>query len=69
MARKQVELGQRFEEVNKPKNLWEVEFVYEDGHGVAHARLRNLMTRVDARTYSCTVITDTKRFKPVSANI
>ncbi|KJS43626.1 MAG: hypothetical protein VR70_02335 [Rhodospirillaceae bacterium BRH_c57] len=67
MARKLVELGQRFREADKPRSLWEVEFLYNDGHGVPHARLRNLLTKVDERTYSCSVIMDTKRFKPVVA--
>lgn len=67
MARKAIELGQRFQEAENPRSMWEVEFVYTDGHGVPHARLRNIMTRVDARTYSVAVITDTKRFRPVQA--
>lgn len=67
MARKSVEPGQRFQEAGNPRSLWEVEFVYNDGHGVPHARLRNIMTRVDARTYSCAVIMDPRRFKPVAA--
>ncbi|MGC2855608.1 hypothetical protein ACM64Y_09035 [Novispirillum sp. DQ9] len=65
MARKLLELGQRFREADNPRSLWEVEFLYKDGHGVPHARLRNVLTKVDARTYSCAVITDPKRFKPV----
>lgn len=67
MARKTIELGQRIQEIGNPRGLWEVEFVYEDGHGVPHARLRNLKTRVDARTYSCSVILDSKRFRLLEA--
>jgi len=67
MARRTVELGQRYQETNNPRSLWEVEFVYQDGHGMPHARLRNLNTQVDARTYACEVIMDTKRFKPVAS--
>lgn len=66
MARKTLEIGQRFREADNPRTLWEVEYLYKDGHGVAHARLRNVHTKVDARTYSCAVVTDTKRFKPAS---
>ncbi len=66
MARRNVELGQRYYESDKPRSLWEVEFVYQDGHGMPHARLRNLNTQVDARTYACAVILDTERFKPVA---
>lgn len=69
MARKTLELGQRFQEANNPRSLWEVEFVYNDGHGVPHARLRNLQTKVDARTYSCSVILDKQRFVPVDRKI
>lgn len=67
MARKTVELGQRFQDVGNPRVLWEVEFLYTDGHGVPHARLRNVQTRVDARTYSCAVLNDPRRFKMVAA--
>ncbi len=67
MARRTVELGQRYQETNNPRSLWEVEFVYQDGHGLPHARLRNLNTQVDARTFSCAVIMDTTRFKPITA--
>ncbi|NKD55322.1 MULTISPECIES: hypothetical protein [unclassified Haematospirillum] len=65
MARKPIELGQRFRGVENPRSLWEVEFLYTDGHGVPHARLRNLTTRVDSRTYSCDVISDQRRFRQV----
>ncbi|GAB3128066.1 hypothetical protein [Novispirillum itersonii] len=67
MARKTVELGQRFQDVGNPRVLWEVEFLYTDGHGVPHARLRNVQTRVDARTYSCAVLNDPRRFKLVAS--
>lgn len=66
MARKNIELGQRFQEAGNPRGLWEVEFVYNDGHGVPHARLRNIRTGVDARTYSCAVIMDERRFRPIA---
>jgi len=66
MGRKLVELGQRFQEAHNPRRLWEVEFVYRDGHGVPHARLRSLSTGVDKRTYSWSVITDPRRFRPVT---
>lgn len=66
MTRRNVELGQRYQEADKPRSLWEVEFVYQDGHGTPHARLRNIDTQVDARTYSCAVIMDTRRFKPIA---
>lgn len=66
MARKPVELGQRFRDMDNPRSLWEVEFLYADGHGVAHARLRNLTTRVDSRTYSCDVIADPRRFRQIA---
>lgn len=69
MARKTIELGQRFQEIDNPRGQWEVEFVYEDGHGVPHARLRNLKTRVDARTYSCSVIMDGKRFRLMETHV
>lgn len=69
MTRKTIELGQRFQEMDNPRGLWEVEFIYSDGHGVPHARLRNVKTRVDARTYSCAVILDGRRFRPVMAEI
>jgi len=63
MARKTVELGQRYQELNG--TLWEVEYVYQDQHGMPHARLRNVRTRVDARTYACAVVADARRFLPV----
>lgn len=68
MARRTVEPGQRYQEADKPRSLWEVEFVYQDGHGTPHARLRNLNTQVDARTYSCAVIMDPRRFKPIASS-
>ena len=67
MARRTVELGQKYQETNNPRSMWEVEFVYQDGHGLPHARLRNLNNHVDARTFSCAVIMDTSRFRPVAA--
>ena len=69
MTRKTIELGQRFQEHDNPRGLWEVEFVYADGHGVPHARLRNLKTRVDARTYSCSVLMDGRRFRLLPAEV
>lgn len=65
--RKTVELKQRFRDLDNPRSVWEVEFLYADGHGVPHARLRNITTGVDARTYSCEVVSDPRRFRPIVA--
>ena len=65
MVRKIIELQQKFRDLDNPRFIWEVEFLYTDGHGVPHARLRNITTGVDARTYSCEVISDPRRFQPV----
>ncbi len=66
MARKSIELGQQYQQADNPRAQWEVEHVYSDGHGVPHARLRSLKCRVDARTYSCSVLLDARRFVPLA---
>jgi hypothetical protein len=66
MTRKAIELGQQYQQADNPRAQWEVEHVYNDGHGVPHARLRSLKCRVDERTYSCSVILDARHFLPLA---
>lgn len=66
MKRQNVEVGQRFRERTSWAAEWEVEFIYNDGARIPHARLRNIRSPVDARTLAIEALLDRNRFERVA---
>ncbi|EKV31651.1 hypothetical protein C882_3401 [Caenispirillum salinarum AK4] len=66
MKKQSVEVGQRFRERTAWGAEWEVEYVYQDGVRIPHARLRSLRSPVDARTLAIEALLDRDRFERVA---
>lgn len=59
----QVQVGQRYRGQTSTNRLWEVEYVYADGHGIPHARLRDVNQQSETITYAFEVFGDQSRFR------
>ena len=60
----QVQIGQMYRGQTPGSRLWKVEFMYADGHGIPHVRLRDVNQRSETITFAAEVLADTSRFKP-----
>ena len=59
----QVQVGQLYRSQTPGNRLWQVEFVYADGHGIPHARLRDVHQQCETITFAAEVLTNPSRFK------
>lgn len=59
----QVQVGQLYRGQTAGNRLWQVEFVYADGHGIPHARLRDVNQQSETITFAAEVLSDQSRFK------
>lgn len=66
MKKQTVEVGQRYRDRTKWGTEWEVEYIYQDGVRIPHARLRSLRSPVDARTLAIEALLDRERFERVA---
>lgn len=61
--RLRVKIGQLYRSQTVSNRLWQVEFIYIDGHGIPHARLRDIYQQSETITLAAEVLSDTNRFK------
>jgi hypothetical protein len=66
MKKHSVEVGQRFRERTAWGGEWQVEYIYQDGVRIPHARLRSLRSPVDSRTLAIEALLDRDRFERVA---
>lgn len=59
----QVQVGQTYRGQTVGNRLWQVEFVYADGHGIPHVRLRDVNQQSDTITFAAEVLSDQSRFR------
>lgn len=64
----QVQVGQLYRSQTSSNRLWQVEFVYADGHGIPHARLRDVNQHCETITFAAEVLADSSRFKLEAAS-
>lgn len=59
----QVQIGQVYRSLTPSSRLWQVEFMYADGHEIPHVRLRDVNQRSETITFAAEVLSDGSRFK------
>jgi hypothetical protein len=66
MAKRVVEIGQRYRALHNHGRIWEVEELIPADRLHPHARLRAVEDRTEARTIACAVLLDSHRYTPVA---
>ena len=66
MDTQRIRAGQQYYSVDGAAKVWQVQEIFGDPSGVRHARLFNVAAPTEIRTYTCNVLSDSRRFRLLS---
>ena len=66
MQAREVKPGQQYYAVDAAGKVWQVEEVFGDPSGVRHVRLFNVAAPHEVRTFTCAILSDSRRFRLLS---
>ena len=66
MESHRVRMGQQYYAVDGVAKVWQVQEVFGDPSGLRHVRLFNVAMPSELRTFTCSVLNDSRRFRLLS---
>ena len=66
MQSPQIRAGQQYYAVGGTSKVWQVQVIFGDPNGLRHARLFNVAAPHEQRTFTCSVLKDSRRFRLLS---
>ena len=66
MPSQQVKAGQQYYAVDGAAKVWQVQEIFGDPSGLRHVRLFNVAAPSELRTFTCSVLGDSRRFRLLS---
>ncbi|MDX1575635.1 MAG: hypothetical protein R3285_05550 [Kiloniellales bacterium] len=66
MPSPQIKAGQQYYAVDGAAKVWQVQEIFGDPSGLRHVRLFNVAAPSELRTFTCAVLSDSRRFRLLS---
>lgn len=61
-----IRAGQQYYRVDGAGTVWQVQTIFGDPSGLRHARLFNVAAPYELRTYTCSILHDSRSFRLLS---
>ncbi len=66
MQTQRIRAGQQYYAVDGVAKVWQVQEIFGDPSGLRHVRLFNVAAPYELRTFTCSVLNDSRRFRLLS---
>ena len=66
MQTQRIRAGQQYYAVEGVAKVWQVQEIFGDPSGLRHVRLFNVAAPYELRTFTCSVLNDSRRFRLLS---